>query len=173
MRRILPVLAAIALTAGCNQQMAEAPNPVPLTAENVSYFCQMNVLEHGGPKAQIHLEGQPAPIFFAQVRDAVAYIKSPERYARILAIYVSDMGTADDWKNPGTDNWIASETAHFVVGARVAGGMGAPEVVPFANPEAAGAFSRRYGGEVLAMTEIPDDAVLGPVDPDMELEVPQ
>ena len=171
----LPVAAimAVLLLSACKEQMDEAPAPQPLTEEALSFFCQMNVLEHGGPKAQIHLEGQPAPLFFAQVRDGVAYLKSPERDARVTAVYVSDMGAAASWDAPGETNWVAARKAAFVIGAGVAGGMGAPEVVPFAEMAAAEAFVRRYGGRIVAMEEIPDDAVLGSVDPGASLEVPE
>lgn len=172
MRRLM-ILAAFAALPGCRDEVAAIPDPVALTEENVSFFCQMNVLEHGGPKAQIHLEGQQAPLFFAQVRDAVAYLKSPERDARILATYVSDMARAPAWNAPGQDNWILGASAHFVIDAGVAGGMGAPEVVPFAERAAAETFAARYGGRIVALAEIPDGAVLGPVDPDRPLEVPQ
>ena len=91
MRLMIVAMMAILLLSACKEEMAEAPTPHPLTEEALSFFCQMNVLEHGGPKAQIHLEGQPAPLFFAQVRDGVAYLRSPERDARVSAVYVSDM----------------------------------------------------------------------------------
>lgn len=164
---------AALLLAACQEEEAKAPPaPMELTTEALSYFCQMNVAEHGGPKGQIHLEGYPAPLFFAQVRDLVAYVKAPERDANITAIYVSDMGIAPDWASPGTDNWINADDAQFVVGANVAGGMGAPEIVPFAAPEDANKFVARYGGAISTLTEIPDDAALGPVDLDLKLETP-
>ena len=102
----------------------------------------------------------------------VAYLKSPERDADILAIYVSDMGAVASWDEPGADNWIPAEAAHFVVGAGVAGGMGAPEIVPFATDADAQAFIARYGGAVMPLDEIPDDAAIGAVDLDQELEQP-
>lgn len=171
MRRLVLIVAMIALAA-CRNDVAEAPDPVPLTEEAVSFFCQMNVLEHGGPKAQIHLEGMPAPLFFAQVRDSVAYLKSPERDARILATFVSDMGQAADWGTPGVDNWTDAQSAFFVIEAGVRGGMGAPEVVPFALRTDAEAFVVRYGGRVVSLADIPDTEVLGPVDPDVPLKEP-
>ncbi|KIC35122.1 nitrous oxide reductase accessory protein NosL [Leisingera sp. ANG-M7] len=171
MNRLI-LVAALALSA-CQEEEAKAPPaPVELTEAALSYFCQMNVAEHGGPKGQIHLDGFPAPLFFAQVRDLAAYVKSPERDAEITAIYVSDMGAAASWEHPGTNNWIDAKDAHFVVGSNVAGGMGAPEVVPFASPEDAGRFAKRYGGSVAGLESIPDDAVLGPVDLDRKLETP-
>ena len=170
----IAVSALILLTlGGCWEDEAALPDPVALTEDNVSHFCQMNVLAHGGPKAQVHLEGYPAPLFFAQVRDAVIYLKSPERDARILTSYVSNMGAAKSWSQPGTTNWVASDSAVFVIEAGVAGGMGAPEVVPFANRDDALTFTDRYGGQIVALADIPDETVLSPVDPNRTLQVPQ
>lgn len=167
------ILAAALILSACREEEAKAPPaPVELTEVALSYFCQMNVAEHGGPKGQIHLDGFPAPLFFAQVRDLAAYVKSPEREAEITAIYVSDMGAAASWEQPGSNNWIDARDAHFVVGSNVAGGMGAPEVVPFAAAKAAAQFMERYGGTVTGFEGIPDDAVLGPVDLDQRLETP-
>ncbi len=167
----LTLIALLALVA-CKEEVAVAPDPVDLTTDALSFFCQMNVAEHGGPKGQIHLEGYPTPLFFAQVRDMVAYLKSPERDATITAVYVSDMGAAPNWRQPGISNWIAAEGATFVVGANVAGGMGAREVVPFADPADAEVFIDQYGGAALPLSDIPDTEVLGPVDLDLKLETP-
>jgi copper chaperone NosL len=157
----------------CKEEVATFPDPVPLTEENVSFFCQMNVLEHGVPKARIHLEGQPAPLFFAEVRDAIAYLKSPERDACVLGTYVSDMGVATGWDTPRQDNWVSAETSLFVIEADVAGGMGAPEIVPFISERADVDFTARYGGRIVDLASIPDAAVLGPDNPDFILEVPK
>ncbi len=167
----LCLIALIALSA-CKEEVAVVPDPVDLTPDALSFFCQMNIAEHGGPKGQIHLEGYPAPLFFAQVRDMVAYLKSPERDADITAVYVSDMGVAPNWRQPGISNWIAADGATFVVGANVAGGMGAREVVPFADPADADVFVSQYGGSSLPLSDIPDTEVLGPVDLDLKLETP-
>lgn len=171
MRAILLTCALLALAA-CKEEVAERPLPVALDEDAVSHYCQMNVLEHGGPKAQIHLDGLPDPLFFGQVRDAIAFLKSPERDSRVVAVYVSDMGVAESWLLPGTDNWIDGERAHYVIGAGVRGGMGAPEVVPFADAADAAAFSTEYGGHVVGLDDIPATEVIGPVDPDMQLKEP-
>lgn len=171
MKYIMPL--TIMLLAACQEDEAKAPPaPVDMTETALSYFCQMNVSDHGGPKGQIHLEGHDQPLFFAQVRDLVAYLKSPEREADITAVYVSDMSIAENWQRPGISNWIAADEAMFVVGAKVAGGMGAPEIVPFANLQDAKAFMKRYGGQTMGLTEIPDEAALGAVDLDEPLETP-
>lgn len=155
----------IAFLAGCRDDVAvQAPDPVVMTEEAVSHFCMMSLIEHPGPKAQIHLEGMPDPIFFAQVRDAIAYLKQPERTARIAAVYVSNMSRAPSWDAPGEANWIAAKDAVFVVGADVTGGMGAPELAPFETELAARDFSARHGGDVMRLQDIPDEAVLGAVE---------
>lgn len=155
------LLAAMLLVAACRKEVATNVDPVALTPETVGYFCQMTLLEHPGPKAQVHLEGFPGtPRFFSQVRDAVVYQRLPEQVAPILAIYVSDMGAATArWDAPGATNWIAADTAFYVVGSDARGGMDAPEFVPFAARDKAEAFAAAHGGAVLRLGEIPASAV--------------
>jgi len=162
MKRTLLILL---LLAACKEEVAAVPGPVPLDSDATSYFCQMEIAGHPGPKAQIHLEGFPAPIFFAQVRDALAYLRSPERTAPVLATYVSDMGDpAATWEAPGDDNWTLLDGATLVVGSDRVGGMGAPEIAPFSDPAAAQRFIAAHGGAVVPLAAIPDEAVLGPVE---------
>lgn len=155
---------ALLLTA-CQEDVAQNTTPLPLTPETVGHFCQMNLLEHDGPKGQVHLEGLPgAPLFFSQVSDTIAYLRLPEQSHKVLAVWVSDMGAAGaTWSAPGAANWTDARSAHFVVGAAVEGGMGAPEIVPFADPAAAAAFVARHGGTVMGLDQIPDSAVIAPV----------
>ena len=54
---------AVLLLGACRQDSAALPDPVPLTPEAVGYFCQMNLLEHDGPKAQLYLKQFPQPLF--------------------------------------------------------------------------------------------------------------
>lgn len=134
-----------------------------MTDEALGHYCQMALGEHPGPKAQVHLEGLDAPLFFSQVRDAIAYQRMPEQSRPIRAIYVSDMAQAPSWNDPGIDNWAPAEEVHYVVGSRTAGGMGAPELVPFSDHGAAETFAKENGGSVRTLAEIPDATVLAPV----------
>ena len=170
MKRVL--LVALLLAAACREEEARAPDPVTMTGDALGHFCMMQVDEHPGPKAQIHLSGLPDPIFFAQVRDALAYVKGPERDGDILAFYVSDMANAQSWDAPGRDNWADADAAHFVVGADVTGGMGAPEIGPFGTAGAARDFAARKGGQVMRLAEIPAETVLAPVSVTLEEENP-
>ncbi|MTH61721.1 nitrous oxide reductase accessory protein NosL [Paracoccus litorisediminis] len=164
MKRVL-ILALLLGLAACKQETAQDTSPVELTAETLGHFCQMNLLEHPGPKAQVHLEGLPGmPIFFSQVRDAIAYQRLPEQSHTILAMQVNDMGAANaTWDNPGKGNWIDANEAYYVIGSTQPGGMGAPETIPFASQAAAASIAASNGGQVVRLTEIPDDMVLAPV----------
>lgn len=157
----------------CKDEQVKIPDPVLITEQDVSYCCQMTVLGHEGPKGQIHLKGQPTPLFFTQVRDVIGYLKAPERDAEILAVYVSDLAAASSWADMGQGNWIDINTANFVVGADVRGGMGAPEIVPFANTDEAQKFIMQYGGMMMSLADIPEQAVLGEIDMDMKMETPE
>ncbi|MBN9072989.1 MAG: nitrous oxide reductase accessory protein NosL [Rhizobiales bacterium] len=163
-------LAFLLALGACSQEPAQDITPKDMVAETLGHYCQMNLLEHPGPKAQVHLKGMP-PLFFSQVRDAIAYARAPEQIAPILAIYVNDMGAPGaTWEKPGDGNWIDAHKAFFVVGSARAGGMGAPETVPFASQAGAEAFARAEGGTILVLSAITDDMVLTPVEqkPDHE-----
>lgn len=165
MIRPILIAAALLLLPACREDIAALPRPVALTEESTGYYCQMELLEHPGPKAQAHLAGLEHPLFFSQVRDVVAYQRMPEQSHVVTVAYVSDMGAPGaTWDDPGAENWIAATEAHYVVGSAIAGGMGAPELVPFSRPEDAQAFAARHGGQVLRLDQIPDSAVLAPVE---------
>lgn len=165
MKRAL-ILALCLGLAACKEEVAQDTTPVELTAETLGHFCQMNLLEHPGPKAQVHLEGMPGtPLFFSQVRDAIAYGRLPEQSHPILAIQVNDMAVPGaSWEDPGRSNWIDADDAFFVLGSAREGGMGAPEAVPFGSQDAARAFAAQEGGTVMRLADIPDDLVLAPAD---------
>ncbi|MGS1096653.1 nitrous oxide reductase accessory protein NosL (plasmid) [Aquamicrobium terrae] len=161
----LMLLAILLPVSACTQEAVQNTAPQEMTAETLGHYCQMNLLEHPGPKAQVHMKGMPAPLFFSQVRDAIAYARSPEQIAPILAIYVNDMGAPRaTWEKPGDGNWIDAGKAFFVVGSTREGGMGAPETVPFASQADAEAFAKAEGGTVLKLMAITDDMVLTPVE---------
>ncbi|MEW9612607.1 nitrous oxide reductase accessory protein NosL [Shinella sp. S4-D37] len=165
--RIRPVLlvAALVLLSACREEAVQSTVPQDMTPETLGHYCQMNLLEHPGPKAQVFLEGNAAPLFFSQVRDAIAYMRGPEQVAPILAVYVTDMGRAGaTWDRPGDGNWVVADEAFYVLGSARAGGMGAPEAVPFSSRERAEDFALAEGGRVLTLADITDDMVLAPVE---------
>ncbi len=163
--RTMIVLFSVFALAACQDEQAKVtPDAVAMTQEALGHYCQMNLTEHEGPKAQIHLARLKHPIWFSQVRDAIAFTRLPEETDEISAIYVSDMAKAADWADPGIDNWIDATRAWFVIGSKISGGMGAPEVIPFGDEAAAKAFAANNGGQIVRLAGIPDDYVLAPVD---------
>ena len=143
------------LLAACREDGSALPAPIQMTVRSVGYFCQMNVLEHGGPKGQIALEGLPGrPLFFSQVSDTLAYLRMPEQNYKVLATYVSDMGAAPSWDQPGANNWVLIDKAVFVVGSDALGGMDQPEIVPFGDPSKAADFAKVHGGQVVPLTQL-------------------
>lgn len=151
---LFPLLVLVA----CKEDVANLPAPIDMTEEALGYYCQMVLVEHDGPKGQVHLDGMPAPIFFSQVRDVIAYLHMPEQSHAVKVAYVQDM-TNSDWAAPG--DWIQVEEALYVAGSDAVGGMGAAEFVPFSDPIAAKAFARDHGGRVLAFADIRAEDVLG------------
>ena len=164
MRMTFAALALIAALAGCRDEAAARPDPVAMTDEATGHFCQMNLSEHPGPKAQVFLRDMPHPLFFSQVRDAVAFKLLPEQDGIIAAIYVSDMSKGT-WEDPGATNWIAAEDAFYVTGSTQAGGMGTPELIPFGTDAAARSFAAAHQGTVARLDEIPAETVLAPDGP--------
>ena len=164
MRPLLPVLGMLAalLAGGCDDKdsAANAPPPVALTAEAIGHYCGMALVEHSGPKGQILLRGSDRPVWFSSARDAIAFTMLAEEAKTLRAIYVSDMGRAETWDQPGATNWVEARRAHFVIGSDRRGGMGAEEAVPFGERQLAERFASERGGRVLTFTQIPRDWVL-------------
>ncbi len=159
----LIALGALAL-AGCwEEEIVAKPSAVELTREAAGHYCQMTVLDHHGPKAQIHLSGLSQPIWFTQIRDAVAFTLLPEETSEVTAFYVTDM-TGASWDAQPQGNWIPAEIALYVIESERRGGMGGPEAVPFGNRTAAEEFATRHGGRIVTFAEIPRDYVLSPVE---------
>lgn len=160
------ILAAAAITASlllsaCQKESAVVPPPFALTEEAMGRYCGMNVLEHPGPKGQIILQQIPEPIWFSSARDALAFTMLPEEPKDIAAIYVSDMGKAPNWDQPGAENWIDARKAFFVIGSSARGGMGVEEAVPFSGESDARTFASKNGGRVVGFPDVPQEYILG------------
>jgi len=159
--RVLPLLLALALAACGEEQAAAPPPPAELTQEAIGHYDQMVVLDHDGPKGQIFVKGRDKPYWFSSVRDTIAFTLLPEEPKDISAIYVQDIARAQSWRDPGPQSWIEARGAHYVIGSKRMGGMGQPEAVPFSARDAAEAFIRDHGGQVVSFAEIPRDYILG------------
>ena len=93
----------------------------------------------------------------------------PDEPRKIAVIYVSDMSNVSDWSAPNLESWIEASKAYFVIGSSKKGGMGAPEPVPFGSQDIANSFAQEFGGNVVTLSEIPDNMVLGTSDIENQL----
>lgn len=156
----LIAICLMALTA-CNEEVA-VPEPQKLTRDAFGHYCNMIVVDHPGPKAQVHEKGQERALWFSSVCDGLAYLALPGEAQRVTAFYVHDMGRADSWARPQDDGiWIPATEAFYVIGSKKRGGMGALEAAPFKERAKAEAFAAEFGGKVVAYAEIPEDYILG------------
>ena len=171
MRRALALLAVGLLTlsglAGCGEddEVVAKPAPVEPTREASGHYCGMILLDHSGPKAQVHLPDGLEPVWFSSVRDAIAFTMLPEEPRNYTAIYVNDMGVAQ-WETPEPGTWIDAAGALYVIGSDRMGGMGVPEAVPFATQEAAERFVAAHGGRIVALTDVPESYIFAYADED-------
>ena len=154
MRRLLAVLALTALVACGDGKESNVPNPQEPTAQTIGYICNMSLAEHTGPKGQIFLHGEAAPLWFSSVRDAFTYLYLDGATRTIAAFYVNDMGRAS-WAKPEPGTWIDAHKALFVIGGKREGGMGAMELVPFSERARAEDFIHSYGGRIVTFADAP------------------
>lgn len=170
LRRWLLIAAATLALAACDDggtDTAAAPPPVQPTREAVTHFGRMILLEHDGPRGQIHLETGEV-LWFPAVRDLVAFTLLPEESKDITALYVSDMATAQDWNDPET--WMPARDALYVIESDARGGMGMPEAVPFSDRAAAERFAAERGGRIVGWKDIPEDYILSAPEDDMHMQ---
>ncbi|MDZ5650081.1 nitrous oxide reductase accessory protein NosL [Nitrospirillum sp. BR 11828] len=157
---LFAVLAILAV-GGCKPkaEVAAIPAPHTLTDTDLAHFCNMAVTEHGGPKGQVLLKGDPMPVWFASVRDTVAYTLLPEEPKDIAAIYVTDMDKLNDQHHPPAGSWIDARAAFYVVGSGEHGAMGGVELFPFGTEAGARAFAQAHDGTVVRYADIRKDQV--------------
>jgi copper chaperone NosL len=168
MRAAIVAIAMVAAAiGGCNRQAPApaAPPPAEVSAEATGHYCGMLLVDHEGPKGQIHLASRREPIWFSSVRDTIAFLRLPEEPRDIAAVYVNDMARARTWEQPERGAWVDARQAWFVVESEMLGGMGAPEAVPFSDRAAAETFRAAHGGRVVRLDDIPDRYVLGQATP--------
>lgn len=159
-RLALAVMGLLVLT-GCREDAA-VPEPTTLTRSAVGHYCNMIVVDHPGPKAQVFERDRSEPRWFSSVRDGMVYLTLPGEAQNATAVYVHDMSRAESWERPQDDGiWIKAETALYVIGSSRRGGMGAKETVPFSDQKAAEAFRRKFGGRIVSYEDIPRDYIVG------------
>ncbi|MEO5327052.1 MAG: nitrous oxide reductase accessory protein NosL [Magnetococcus sp. THC-1_WYH] len=154
MRIFILVSILLGLSGCADPGPSSMPSPREPSATDRGYYCGMSLVEHAGPRGQIFLEGHPEPLWFSSIQDALFYRFTEGETLRIQAFYVNDMGRTD-WDRPMPGAWVEAGQALYVVDSRRGGGMGGREYVPFSLQEAAEAFVRDYGGEMVTFAQLP------------------
>lgn len=94
-------------------------------------------------------------LYFDGTKDLLRFHFDPARY-RILPTAVRQLYVTDYY----TVRLMPAREAWFVLGSDVLGPMG-PELVPLASREAADAFRRDHGGDILSFGELTADLLSG------------
>ncbi|NIQ52250.1 MAG: hypothetical protein GWN85_01855, partial [Gemmatimonadetes bacterium] len=56
---------------------SSTPLPVEITRDHIGYYCNMIVVDHVGPKGQVHIKGRADPVWFSSVRDTIVFTLLP------------------------------------------------------------------------------------------------
>ena len=142
------------LIAGCGDQRGTV-QPQEITKATVCSLDGMLLMDHPGPKGQIHYDQGP-PDFFCDTKEMFAIYLRPEQRKRVVAVFTQDMGKAD-WNQP-QGYWIDAKAAFYVFGSTRHGSMG-PTVASFAREEDAQTFAKKNGGRVLRFESVTLDLV--------------
>jgi copper chaperone NosL len=160
---IFLILASYAVLIACSEDIATPKKPpAELTRDATGYFCGMIVEDHLGPKGQIALVDSTEPLWFTTTRDGIAFTLLPDETRPINAFYVAAVDQGE-WDHPEADpsRWIAAESAWYVIESDRLSSMGTPEAIPFSTKQNALAFTTKFGGRTLRLSEIPDSYILG------------
>jgi len=150
---VIGSLAALPV-AGCGDP-APGVQARELTPDTACSLDGMLLMDHPGPKGQIHYDHGPAD-FFCDTKEMFAIYLKPELRRRVVAVFTQDMGRAD-WDRP-LHHWIDARTAFFVAGSSRHGSMG-PTLASFAREADAQAFAGRHGGKVLRFDGVTPEMV--------------
>jgi copper chaperone NosL len=150
-------LAALGTLAGCGSSDAAAPVAAADFGHDANCALDgMLLAEYPGPKGQIHYAGASAPDWYCDSVELLNVLLRPEQQRPIRAAFVQDMAAAD-WQRP-VGHWIDARQAHYVLGSRKKGPMGAT-AASFRDAAAAQAFAAQHGGKVVAFAAIKPDMV--------------
>jgi copper chaperone NosL len=135
---------------GCAEEVPSKFQPIELSKNHACPICGMVLVEHPGPKAQIHYTNKVIETFDTTPHMFMSYLQ-PEHSRKIGAIFVHDMGKAD-WDHP-ENFWIDAKKAFFVLGGNKRGPMGEP-LVPFSTSKDAENYVKTYGGQTLRFEDV-------------------
>ncbi len=143
---------------GCSREGSDqaAAAAVDFGADASCTLDGMLLADYPGPKGQLLVAGQAEREWYCDTLEVLNVLVRPEQVRKLRGAWVQDMARAD-WEQP-RGHWIAARSAHYVLGSRRKGSMGAT-AAPFADAAAAQAFQAKHGGRVLAFGDIRPEMV--------------
>ncbi|HSV29302.1 MAG TPA: nitrous oxide reductase accessory protein NosL [Candidatus Omnitrophota bacterium] len=158
---IASALVALAVSACGEDKVAALPPPQEPGPNAIGTVCRMSLSEHTGPKGQVFVRSQDAPLWFSSVRDTFTWLLVDDGAGKnFAAIYVNDMARASNWAKPEAGAWVDARKAHYVVGSTKGADMGGSELVPFSGRADADAFAQAHGGIVVSFDKITRDLLM-------------
>lgn len=168
--------------AGClGGSSASVPEPVDLSGQKTDYQGGMVIGNHGGPNGQVfYADAEPEPrqesAGDSQAASNLAWFhtlahglfpyhfRMVDQGAEATMVYVTDYSRVDWDLSGGTGRkQMPAPTAPesfgdatgltYAIETGVMGGMG-PDLMPFSDPDEAGAFASTYGGRTVTYEEI-------------------
>ena len=160
--KLRALLVLLVLAACDDAEQVAGPPPREPGRGDVGNYCGMVLVEHPGPKAQIFLASRAEPVVVhpgARRHRVHPPARGAARHHRHLGQRHGphDQLAGSARPAPGPTRAAPGSSSQ----SSRAGGMGAPEAVPFGTEPPARAFAAAHGGRVVRLDEIPDDYVLG------------
>jgi copper chaperone NosL len=125
--------------------------PIKLDRSISCAVCGMIPVDFPGAKGQIHYSSGKVDSFCSTL-DMFTFYLQPDRPKNISAVFVNDMGKADDWYHP-EGHWINGIEAHYVLGGDIMGPMG-EALVPFSELSDARSYVEDHGGKVARFDDV-------------------
>lgn len=144
--------------AACSREAADAgvATAADFGADASCTLDGMLLADYPGPKGQVLVAGAAGREWFCDTLELLNELLRPEQVRKLRGAWVQDMARAD-WERP-RGHWIDARSAHYVLGSRRKGSMGAT-AAPFADAAAAQAFQAQHGGRVVAFADIRPEMV--------------
>lgn len=164
MRKFITILAItiglLGLSA-CSEKSEQAMvhKAVAIESGDECHLCGMLIKHFDGPKGELFRKEQGDQVHkFCSTRDMLSYYLDPENKRNVSQMLVHDMSKMP-WGTINDDYFIDAKTAWYVAGSSQTGAMGST-LASFSTKADAQAFTKEFGGEVLAFSDITIETLL-------------
>lgn len=160
MTRALPsalILSSMLLTA-CGQPAPDVPDycaPEPTAGDAETHDGALAMNQCSGPQAQACVADQEEPLYFCSTSDLLEWQADTDR--EVHTTLTRDLADVDwDPQDPG--DWVAMDTAWYVVGHDRDNGQDQSPPVGFSDLGDAEIFASKHGGQITSYGDIvPED----------------